>query len=200
MGSVPPEGALAHRAGNLLIQHARQDMPAHDGYAFNPRSVQHSDMAARGTKLRIGDKAPDFVLPAADGKDFSLSSLRGRKVVLFFYPMDESPGCTMQARGFRDHYDEFVAAGAEVVGINSGELASHERFAKHHSLPFPVLSDPGNKVRRLYGAFTGPIPGRVTYLLDENSVVCDVFSAIFRPLEHIRRARDWIGSGSAEGG
>ena len=174
-------------------------MPANDGYASNQRSVQPSDMAGRGTKLRIGDEAPDFVLPAAGGETFSLSSLHGRKVVLFFYPMDESPGCTIEARGFRDHYDEFVAAGAEVVGINSGELASHQRFAEHHSLPFPVLSDPGNKVRRLYGAFTGPIPGRVTYLLDENSVVCDVFSAIFRPLEHIRRAREWIRSKTTRG-
>ena len=157
-----------------------------------------SDMAARRTKLGIGDEAPDFVLPAAGGETFSLSSLRGRKVVLFFYPMDESPGCTMQARGFRDHYDEFVASGAEVVGISSGGVTSHERFADHHSLPFPVLSDSGNRVRRLYGAFTGPIPGRVTYLLDENGVVCDMFSSIFRPLEHVRRAREWIGSGSGQ--
>ena len=152
------------------------------------------DTVARRMKVAIGDEAPDFVLPAAGGETFSLSSLRGRKVVLFFYPMDESPGCTMQACGFRDHYDEFVASGAEVVAINSGRVASHERFADHHSLPFPVLSDPGNKVRRLYGAFTGPVPGRVTYLLDENGVVRDMFSSIFRPLEHIRHALEWIGS------
>ena len=158
-----------------------------------------SDMAARRTKLGIGDEAPDFVLPAAGGEIFSLSSLRGRKVVLFFYPMDESPGCTMQARGFRDHYDEFVASGAEVVGINSGGVASHKRFTGHHSLPFPILSDSGNRVRRLYGAFTGPIPGRVTCLLDENGVVCDMFSSIFRPLEHVRRAREWIRSETVQG-
>ena len=105
----------------------------------------------------------------------------------------------MQARGFRDHYDEFVASGAEVVGINSGRVASHERFADHHLLPYPVLSDPGNRVRSLYGAFTGPIPGRVTYLVDENGVVRDIFSSIFRPLEHIRRAREWIGSETTQG-
>ena len=157
-------------------------------------------MAVRKTKVVIGDEAPDFVLPAAGGEDFSLSSLRGRKVVLFFYPMDESPGCTMQARGFRDHYDEFVASGAEIVGINSGRVAAHERFTDHHSLPYPVLSDPGNRVRSLYGAFTGPIPGRVTYLVDENGVVGDMFSSIFRPLEHIRRAREWIGSATTQGG
>ncbi len=153
---------------------------------------QISNMASRSTKLRIGDQAPEFSLPAAGGETFSLDSLRGRKVVLFFYPMDESPGCTAQARGFRDHYDEFVASGAEVVGINSGRVASHQRFADHHSLPYPVLSDPGNRVRGLYGGFTGPIPGRVTYLVDENGIVRDMFSSIFRPLEHIRRAREWV--------
>ena len=151
-------------------------------------------MAARKSKVAIGDEAPDFVLPAVDGEAFSLNSLRGRKAVLFFYPMDESPGCVLEARAFRDHYEEFVTAGTEVVGINSGRVSSHERFADRHSLPFPVLSDAGNKVRRLYGAFTGPLPGRVTYLLDENGVVRDIFSSIFQPMEHVRRARAWIGS------
>lgn len=156
-------------------------------------------MAARKMKVEIGDEAPDFVLPAVGGEAFSLGSLRGRKVVLFFYPMDDSPGCTQQVCGLRDHYEEFVASGAEIVGINSARLASHQRFADQHSLPFPVLSDAGNRVRRLYGAFTGPIPGRVTYLLDENGVVRDLFSAIFQPLEHIRRAREWIDSEPTRG-
>ena len=149
-------------------------------------------MAVRKAKVAISDQAPDFVLPSAGGEAFSLNSLRGRKVVLFFYPMDESPGCVQEARGFRDHYEEFVGSGAEVVGINSGRVSSHERFTDRHSLPFPVLSDAGNKVRRLFGAFTGPLPGRVTYLLDENGVVRDIFSSIFQPMEHVRRARAWI--------
>ena len=152
-------------------------------------------MPARKGKLDIGDEAPNFVLPAADGEEFSLKSMRGRKVVLFFYPMDESPGCTLEARGFRDHYGEFVASGAEVVGINSARPSSHQRFCDRHSLPFPLVSDVGNKVRRLYGAFTsGLIPGRVTYLLDENGVVREMFSSIFQPMEHVRRALAWIGS------
>ena len=156
-------------------------------------------MAARKSKVAIGDEAPDFVLPSAGGETFSLTSLRGRKVVLFFYPMDESPGCVQEARGFRDHYEEFDGSGTEVVGINSGRVSSHERFTDRHSLPFPVLSDAGNKVRRLYGAFTGPLPGRVTYLLDENGVVRDIFSSIFKPMEHVRRARAWIGSQPTQG-
>lgn len=159
------------------------------------------DMPARKGKLDIGDEAPDFVLPTAGGEDFSLTSMRGRKVVLFFYPMDDSPGCVLEARGFRDHYNEFVASGVEVVGINSARRSSHQRFCDHHSLPFPLLSDAGNKVRRRYGAFTsGLIPGRVTYLLDENGVVREMFSSIFQPMEHVRRALAWIGSRAIQSG
>ena len=150
-------------------------------------------------KLKIGDRAPDFALPTVGGETLSLGSLRGRKVVLFFYPMDDSPGCVLEARGFSDHYQEFVESGAEVIGINSGRRESHEKFADHCSLPFPLLSDAGNKVRRAYGAFTGLIPGRVTYLLDESGVVRQMFSSIFRPMEHVRRARAWVGEKVTQG-
>ena len=146
-------------------------------------------------KVAVGDEAPDFALPAATGEAFRLSALRGRKVVLFFYPLNESPGCIAQVCGFRDAYEELVTAGAEVVGINNDTVASHRRFAEHRSLPFPLVSDPGNAVRRLYGAFSGPLPtGRVTYLLDERGVVRDIFSSLLRPLEHVRRARAWLGA------
>ena len=145
--------------------------------------------------IAVGDEAPDFTLPADGGDAFRLSALRGRKVVLFFYPRNESPGCTAQVCGFRDAYEELVTAGAEVVGINSDTVASHRRFAEHRSLPFPLVSDAGDAVRRLYGAFSGPLPtGRVTCLLDEQGVVRDIYSSLFRPLEHVRRARSWIGA------
>ena len=146
-------------------------------------------------KVAIGDEAPDFTLPTASGEPFRLGVLRGRKVVLFFYPQDETPGCVAQACGFRDVYDELVDAGAEVVGINSGSVVSHRRFAERRRLPFPIVSDPGNAVRRLYGAYSGVLPtGRVTYLVDEDGVVRDIFSSLFRPLEHILRARTWLGT------
>ena len=146
-------------------------------------------------KVAIGDEAPDFTLPTASGEPFRLGALRGRKVVLFFYPQDETPGCVAQACGFRDAYDELVDAGAEVVGINSGSIASHQRFAERRRLPFPIVSDPGNAVRRLYGAYSGVLPtGRVTYLVDEDGIVRDIFSSLFRPLEHVLRARTWLGT------
>lgn len=143
-------------------------------------------------KVAVGDEAPDFVLPTAAGESLRLSALRGRKVVLFFYPLNDSPGCAAQACGFRDAYEELVRAGAQVVGVNGAEVASHRQFAARRGLPFPLVSDAGNAVRRRYGAVAGLLPtGRVTYLIDEDGVVRDIFSSLFQPLEHVRRARAW---------
>ncbi len=146
-------------------------------------------------KVTIGDQAPDFTLPGATGEPLRLSSLRGRKVVLFFYPRDGMPGCTAQACGLRDAYADFLAAGAQVVGISSDSVASHRRFAAAHALPFPILSDPGGALRRRYGATTAVsplVPGRVTYLLDEHGVVRDQFSALFRATLHVSYALAWV--------
>ena len=145
--------------------------------------------------VAIGEIAPDFVLPRADGTPLQLSSLRGRKVVLFFYPRDDSPVCTVQACAFRDVYEELTTAGAEVVGVSSDSADSHRRFAANRELPFPIVSDPDGAVRRLYGASSSLLfgkTGRVTYLIDEEGIVRDVFSSMFRPFEHVRRARAWV--------
>ncbi len=142
----------------------------------------------------VNQPAPDFVLPRADGTPLQLSALRGRKVVLFFYPRDDSPVCTVQACAFRDAYAELTTAGAEVVGVSSDSAESHRRFAANRELPFPIVSDPEGSVRRLYGANSSRLfgkTGRVTYLIDEQGVVRDIFSSMFRPFEHVRRARAW---------
>ena len=147
--------------------------------------------------VAVSEAAPDFVLPGADGTPLQLSSLRGRKVVLFFYPRDDSPVCTVQACAFRDAYDELTTAGAEVVGVSSDSAESHRRFAANRELPFPIVSDPDDAVRRLYGANSSLLfrkTGRVTYLIDEEGIVRDVFSSMFRPFEHVRRAREWVGA------
>ena len=138
--------------------------------------------------------APDFELAAADGSLVRLSALRGRKVVLFFYPRDETPGCTAQACAFRDAYEELATAGVEVVGVSSDSQDSHRAFAARRSLPFPIVSDPGGTVRRRYGATARLLlnmPGRVTYLIDEDGVVRDIFASLWRPVEHVKRARAW---------
>ncbi len=142
--------------------------------------------------ISVGDTAPDFVLKTTQNETFRLSSLRGRKVVLFFYPADGSMACTLQVCALRDAYEDLVGLGVEVVGVNGAGVDSHRRFAEHHGLPFQIASDPNDTVRRLYGAFSWRFPGRVTYLVDEKGVVRDVFSSILRPRAHLKRVKAWV--------
>src|SRR5512138_38305 len=114
-----------------------------------------------------GRKAPDFSLPDQDGKMHKLSEYRGKPVVLYFYPKDDTPGCTKEACSFRDQYEDFVAAGAEVLGVSSDDEAAHRKFTEKYRLPFTLLSDRGGAVRKLYKvpATLGLLPGRVTYVI-----------------------------------
>jgi len=142
-------------------------------------------------KINVGDKAPDFTLPSQMGDNVTLSEYFGKKnIVLYFYPKDESPGCTREACKFRDRYEVFTNLGAEVLGISSDSLESHKSFATHHGLPFILLSDEDNKVRELYGVSStmGIIPGRVTYIIDKKGVVRHIFSSQFQPEKHIEEA------------
>ena len=144
-------------------------------------------MVREGGKVRVGDVAPDFTLPDQWGKPARLRDLVGRKtLVLYFYPKDETPGCTIEARAFRDSYERFTKAGAEVVGVSSDSVASHRRFARHYDLPFVLLSDRGGAVRRLYGVekTLGILPGRVTYVIDNAGVVRHVYSSQLRATRH----------------
>ena len=142
--------------------------------------------------VSVGDTAPDFTLKTTKNETFRLSSLRGRRVVLFFYPMDDSPGCTFQVRALRDIYEDLVKLGVEVIGINSASVDSHRNFAECNALPFQIASDPDDAVRRLYGAYSWRLPGRVTFLVDEQGIVRDVFSALLRPLTHVKRVEAWV--------
>ena len=102
--------------------------------------------------VQVGDKAPDFTLPSQMGDNVTLSEYLGKKnVVLYFYPKDETPGCTKEACSFRDSYEELTNLGAEVLGVSGQSVESHKSFATHHNLPFILLSDENNKVRKLYG-------------------------------------------------
>jgi len=100
--------------------------------------------------VALGESAPDFDLPATGGVDVKLSEYRGRKVVLYFYPKDSTPGCTQEGRDFRDLHDEFVEAGAVVFGVSRDSVRSHEKFSAKQGFPFPLLSDEGETVCRLY--------------------------------------------------
>jgi peroxiredoxin Q/BCP len=153
-------------------------------------------------KVSVGDVAPDFTLPDQSGTPVRLRDLVGRKsVVLYFYPKDETPGCTIEARAFRDSYDAFTAAGAQVVGVSSDTVASHRRFAQHHDLPFLLLSDRDGAVRELYGVerTLGILPGRVTYVIDSDGVVRHVYASQLRVTRHTREALDAVRAGPTPG-
>jgi peroxiredoxin Q/BCP len=141
--------------------------------------------------LSIGERAPDFTLPSSSGQPVTLSSLLAKgPVVLFFYPKDDTPGCTAQACGFRDSYDQFADAGASVVGISSDSVESHQRFGSKHKLPMTLLSDEDGKVRALYRVKPrlGFIPGRQTIVVGQNGTVRYVFDSQIRFEAHSREA------------
>jgi thioredoxin-dependent peroxiredoxin len=108
----------------------------------------------------VGNQAPDFALPDGDGNDWQLSGQRGKTVVLFFYPGDETPICTRQMCSVRDRWADYAATGAEVVGISTNTIESHKKFAEHHNLPLRLLADINGKVANVYGA-RSLIPGKV---------------------------------------
>jgi len=146
---------------------------------------------SKRTKVSVGDVAPDFTLPDQSGTPVRLGDLVGEKtVVLYFYPKDETPGCTIEARAFRDSYEQFTAKDAQVVGVSSDSVRSHRRFARRHNLPFLLLSDADGAVRRLYGVekTLGLLPGRVTYLIDQTGTVRHVYSSQLRATRHPREA------------
>ncbi len=123
----------------------------------------------------------------------NLRDFLGQKpVVLFFYPKDDTPGCTKQACAFRDGYKEFGKLDAEVIGISSDSVESHKRFAEMHSLPSPLLSDEGGKVRKLYGVPStfGLFPGRVTYVVNAEGTVGRVFASQLGVERHVEEARE----------
>ncbi len=138
--------------------------------------------------VKVGDTAPDFTLSSQTGEPISLKDFRGQKaVVLYFYPKDDTPGCTKESCGFRDSYETFTDAGAEVIGISGDSVNSHQQFASKYQLPFTLISDVGNKVRQLYGvpATFGLLPGRVTYVIDKEGVVRNIFNSQLNFQGHI---------------
>ncbi|EFJ22306.1 hypothetical protein SELMODRAFT_99396, partial [Selaginella moellendorffii] len=138
-------------------------------------------------QLSQGDVLPSFNLKDQEGRVVNSSKFKNKPVVLYFYPADESPGCTKEACAFRDSYDKFRKAGAEVIGISADTPESHKAFAKKYRLPFTLLTDEGNKLRKDWGIpgdFFGSLPGRQTYVIDKKGVVRLVFNNQFQPEKH----------------
>ena len=136
--------------------------------------------------LETGTKAPDFSLPDQDGVMHSLNRYRGKKVILYFYPRDNTPGCTKQAWGFRDLYPQFTEKGAVVLGVSKDSVASHKKFKEKYQLSFPILSDTELQViqaydvwkeKKLYGKVSMGVV-RTTYLIDENGIISKAFGKV----------------------
>ncbi len=149
----------------------------------------------------MGDKAPDFELPAQTGETVRLSDYRGKRVVvLYFYPKDDTPGCTAEACAFRDSYEVFTDAGAEVIGVSSDSVDSHERFGTAHRVPFALVSDEDGQARKSYGVKSsfGVLPGRVTYVIDRDGVIRHVFSSMTNIGGHVDGALEVVNQLTAD--
>ena len=145
--------------------------------------------------VKVGDKAPEFTLPSQMGDEVTLSEFFGKKnIVLYFYPRDESVGCTKEACSFRDSYEELTNLGAEVLGVSGQSVESHKSFASHYGLPFILLSDEDNKVRELYGvpSTMGILPGRVTYIIDKKGIVRHIFNSQTQAQRHVEEAKKML--------
>ena len=136
--------------------------------------------------LEVGTKAPDFTLPDQNGNVHSLSDYRGKKVVLYFYPKDNTPGCTKQACGFAERYPQFTEKGAVILGISKDSVASHKKFEEKYGLPFTLLADPDLVVIQAYDVWKekmnyGKVSMgvvRTTYLIDEEGKIAKVFDKV----------------------
>ena len=150
-------------------------------------------------RFEVGDQAPDFSATTYDGNKIRLADFLGKRaLVLFFYPKDGTPICTQEACAFRDSYEQFIDAGADVIGVSSDTEESHRTFARQHKLLFPLISDADGSLRK---AFAVPktlafFPGRVTYVIDQAGIIRQIFSAQFASDEHVRQALIAVGAAS----
>lgn len=154
--------------------------------------VPENSKAQNMKEIKIGDTIPTFSLPDQNGKTVNINDIVGQKnLVLFFYPKDDSPGCTAQACSFRDQYEEFAEVNAVVIGISGQSVKSHKKFAEKHNLSYTLLSDNNNELRKKFGVpanLFGIIPGRVTYIIDKKGQVVHIFNSQTQIDKHISNA------------
>ena len=145
--------------------------------------------------LANGDRIPNVPLVDADGTTVLLGSLVDRPLVLFFYPKDNTPGCTVEVCAFRDDYQAFVEAGADVIGVSSDDNQSHATFRERHRLPYRLMSDPGGEARKAFGIpkTLGILAGRATFVIDCEGTILYAFNSQFAPLRHVKNALAALG-------
>ncbi|MDY7049432.1 MAG: peroxiredoxin [Microcystis panniformis WG22] len=147
--------------------------------------------------IKVGDRVPNFSLPSQTGTTVNISDLIGKKsLVIYFYPKDDTPGCTAESCAFRDSYEVFTDAGAEVIGISADSPQSHQQFAQKYNLPFTLLSDSDNRVRKLFGVPSTlfVLPGRVTYIIDKEGIVRHIFDSMLDFKAHVTESLNTIKS------
>jgi len=146
--------------------------------------------------IQIGDKCPDFQLKNQKGELVQIKNLIGeKKLVIYFYPKDDTPGCTKEACSFRDNYEDFKDFGCEVIGISSDNEKKHTDFASKYNLPFILLADTDKTVRNQFGVpgnLFGLIPGRVTYIIGLDGIVKGIYNSQTNPLGHIEKALELV--------
>lgn len=139
--------------------------------------------------IEIGDKCPNFEYKLADGSVSSIAEQIGNKnIVIYFYPKDFTPGCTKEACAFRDNYEVFQELNCEVIGVSGDSESAHDRFAKKHQLPYPLVADTNKKIRNAFGVpknLFGLIPGRVSYIVDKTGTIRGIFNSLTDPFGHI---------------
>ena len=140
--------------------------------------------------IHVGDHLPQFIALTQEGTSFDSNELQNKPVVIYFYPKDNTPGCTAQACSFRDAYQDFQDLGAEVIGVSGDSVRSHQSFQAKYKLPFVLLSDANRKLRKLFGvptALFGFLPGRVTYVFGANGICIYIFDSLSAK-SHISKA------------
>lgn len=146
--------------------------------------------------IQIGDLCPIFNLPNSENKQITISDYLGKKIlVIFFYPKDNTPGCTKEVCAFRDAYEDFLELGCEVFGISSDQISAHMEFEKKYQLPYPLLSDSQKIVRRQFGVpanLFGLIPGRVTYIIGLDKRVAGIYNSQMNPIDHIEKSLESV--------
>jgi peroxiredoxin Q/BCP len=133
------------------------------------------------TEVKVGDSAPDFSGPTSDGTQLGLKDFAGKKnVVLYFYPKDDTPGCTKEACSFRDNLDSVRKLGAEIIGVSLDSIDSHKKFTSKYKLTFPLISDREKRIARAYGALkdTGTSTNRVTFIIDKAGKIAKIFPKV----------------------
>lgn len=141
-------------------------------------------------KIKIGDQVPNFSLKDQNKKTFNIADNIGKPMVIYFYPKDDTPGCTKQACKFRDDFEKFTDLGAIVIGISADNIESHKKFEEKYNLPFILLADTENEVRSLFGVRKNLflIPGRVTFVIDKRGVVQYIFNSQLGTEKHINNS------------